>query len=98
VTPTARRTAVGYGQSAYAFSQRRACRVVGAHRRTIRYQRHVREDEESLRTRLRSLAGLRSRWGYRRLHVLLPWERTDKTDALRAAIRGSRSQVDASAG
>jgi putative transposase len=62
---------VGYVQQTYAFSQRRACRVVGAHRRTMRYQRRVREDEDALRTRLRSLAGLHSRWGYRRLHVLL---------------------------
>ena len=66
--------AVGYVQQTYAFSQRRACRVVGAHRRTMRYQRRVREDEDALRTRLRSLAGLRSRWGYRRLHVLLQRE------------------------
>jgi putative transposase len=74
VTPTARRTAVGYVQTTYAFSQRRACRVVGAHRRTMRYQRRIREDEEALRTRLRSLAGLHSRWGYRRLHILLQRE------------------------
>jgi putative transposase len=74
VTPTARRAAVGYLQTTYAFSERRACRVVGAQRRTMRYRRRVREDEEALRTRLRSLAGLRRRWGYRRLHVLLQRE------------------------
>jgi putative transposase len=68
---------VGYLQTTYVFSERRACRVVGAHRRTMRYQRRVRADpadEETLRTRLRSLAGLRRRWGYRRLHVLLQRE------------------------
>jgi putative transposase len=74
VTPTARCAAVGYLQSAYAFSQRRACRVVGAHRRTMRYRRRVREDEPALRARLRSPARLRSRWGYRRLQVLLQRE------------------------
>src|SRR5262249_26975065 len=40
----------------YAFSQRRACRVLGAHRRTMRYRRRIRADEDALRTRLRSLA------------------------------------------
>ena len=75
MTPTARRTAVGYVQETYAVSQRRACRVVGAHRRTLRYQRRVREDAAELRTRRRSLAGLHRRWGYRRLHVLLRRER-----------------------
>ena len=48
-------------------------------RRTLRYQRRVREDEADLRTRRRSLAGLHRRWGYRwgyrRLHVLLRGER-----------------------
>ena len=67
---------MGYLQTTYAFSERRACRVVGAQRRTMRYQRRIRADEDALRTRLRSLAGLRSRWGYRRLHVLLPTFRT----------------------
>lgn len=54
-------------------SQRRACRVVGAQRRTIRHQRRVREDEPHVRERLRTLAAARPRWGYRRLHVL--WRR-----------------------
>jgi putative transposase len=40
----------------------------------MRYRRRIREDEEALRTRLRSLAGLHSRWGYRRLHVVLQRE------------------------
>jgi putative transposase len=70
----ARRAAVGYLQMTYAFSERRACRVVGAQRRTMRYRRRVREDEADLRARLRNLAGLRRRWGYRRLHVLLQRE------------------------
>lgn len=52
-------------------SERRACRVAGAHRKTMRYRRHAREDEPELRERLRVLAAQRPRWGYRRLHVLL---------------------------
>lgn len=40
----------------------------------MRAQCRMRADEEVLRTRLRSSAGLRSRWGYRRLHLLLQRE------------------------
>jgi len=55
-------------------SQRRACRLLGAHRRTIRYERRLASDERKVRERLRSLAAERPRWGYRRLHVLLKRE------------------------
>jgi putative transposase len=65
---------VGYLQTTYQFSQRRACRLIGAHRTTMRYQQRVRPDEPELRARLRVLAGQRPRWGYRRLHVLLQRE------------------------
>jgi hypothetical protein len=47
VTPTARRSAVGYLQATYQLSERRACRLVGAHRRTMRYA--PRPDEEAHR-------------------------------------------------
>jgi putative transposase len=62
---------VGHLQTTYGMSQRRACRVVEAHRRTIRHQPRVRDDELQVRERLRVLAAERPRWGYRRLHVLL---------------------------
>lgn len=52
-------------------SERRACRVVGAHRTTMRYQRRGKQDEPQVRERLRALAAERPRWGYRRLHLLL---------------------------
>lgn len=74
VTPTARRAAVGHLQQRYEMSQRRACRVIGAHRRTMRYQRRARDGELQVRERLRTLAAERPRWGYRRLHVLLKRE------------------------
>jgi putative transposase len=51
-------------------SQRRACGLIGSHRSTIRYQRRGRDDEP-IRRRLAELARERSRFGYRRLHVLL---------------------------
>lgn len=74
MTPTgtrARRDAVGYLQATYHLSERRACRLVQAHRPTVRYRRRTRADEPPLRERRRTLAGQRPRWGYRRLHVLL---------------------------
>ena len=51
-------------------SERRACRVIGADRSSIRF-RAMRADDAELRDRLRELARERRRFGYRRLHVLL---------------------------
>jgi putative transposase len=62
---------VGHLQETLGISQRRACRALGVHRRTVRYQRHMRADEPQVRERLRALARERPRWGYRRLHILL---------------------------
>ena len=70
VTPAARREVVAYLREQHHFSQRRACRVAGAARATVRY-RHRRAEQEPLRTRLRELAAARPRFGYRRLTVLL---------------------------
>ncbi len=50
--------------------KRRACKITGADRSSVRYRHRRREDAE-LRVRLRTLAGERRRFGYRRLHVLL---------------------------
>jgi putative transposase len=70
VTPAERRAAVEWLQERYAFSERRACRLVGIGRTTARY-RSARTDDTPLRTRLRELAADRPRFGYRRLHALL---------------------------
>jgi putative transposase len=51
-------------------SERRAARLVGIARTTVRYQDH-RRDDESVLNRLRTLAAERPRFGYRRLHILL---------------------------
>jgi putative transposase len=40
----------------------------------VRYRFRVRTHEEQIRERLRTLAGERPRWGYRRLHVLVQRE------------------------
>jgi putative transposase len=55
----------------YGVSERRACRLVGIGRSTVRYRSRPHHEEESLRRRLRELAAVRPRFGYRRLHVLL---------------------------
>ena len=69
--PAARRAAVGLLRERYGVSERRACRVVGIGRSSMRYQPAPRADEPALRQRLRELAAERKRFGYRRLHVLL---------------------------
>src|SRR3546814_17685574 len=51
-------------------SERRACRVIGADRKSVRY-RSTRDDDADLRGKLRELANQRRRFGYRRLHILL---------------------------
>ena len=70
VTPVARREAVAHLQSAHQMSERRAIRVIGADRASVRYQ-STRPDDGPLRARLKALAQERRRFGYRRLHVLL---------------------------
>ena len=70
VTPAAKREAVAHLRSAFDMSERRACRTIGCVRMTVRYRCH-RPDDAELRARLRSLAHVRRRFGYRRLHVLL---------------------------
>ncbi len=51
-------------------SERRACGLAGVCRATVRYQSRQR-DEGDVRQRLRELAALRKRFGYRRLGLLL---------------------------
>jgi putative transposase len=70
VTPAASRQAAAYLRSAHGMSERRACRVIGCDRASIRY-RPTRPDDSELRERLKALAQERRRFGYRRLHVLL---------------------------
>ena len=70
VTPAAKQEAVAHLRSAFDMSERRACRVVGCVRMTVRY-RPCRPNDVELRARLRALAHERRRFGYRRLHVLL---------------------------
>lgn len=70
VAPAAKRQAVAHLQATLGMSERRACAVVGADRKSMRY-RSCRADDGDLRSRLRELAQQRRRFGYRRLHILL---------------------------
>jgi putative transposase len=63
------KAAVGQVQQEYAFSERRACRVMTVAVSSYRYQ--TRRCDEGLRLRLVELAREKPRFGYRRLHVLL---------------------------
>jgi putative transposase len=69
VTPAVRREAVAHLQVTYKVSERRACSALGADRTSMRYRGH-RPDDEAARMRLRELASVRRRFGYRRLHIL----------------------------
>jgi len=70
VTPVAKREAVARLCQIYEVSQRRACMAIEAERSSVRY-RSLRPDDGAVRARLRELAAIRRRFGYRRLHVLL---------------------------
>jgi len=70
VTAEHRRTAVTMAMESADLSERRACRFLGFARSSQRY-RTRRPPRQELRERLHTLATLRPRWGYRRLHRLL---------------------------
>lgn len=70
VAPAAKRQAVAHLLEADGMSERRACRVIGCCRMTMRYEA-VRQDDPVLRQRLKELAKVRRRFGYRRLRVFL---------------------------
>ena len=70
VRPGVRREVVGVLRGAYQVSERRACAAMGFGRSSHRY-RSRRDPQVALRMRLKDLAAVRVRYGYRRLHVLL---------------------------
>src|SRR6516225_4819384 len=70
VGPAVCREACVHLRTVYGMSERRACRIIGADRASVRY-RSRRPGDGALRDRLRCLAHERRRFGYRRLYVLL---------------------------
>ncbi len=70
VTPAGRREAVAHLRTSLGVSERRACSIIGADRKSVRY-RPRRGGDAGLRGRLREFAQQRRRFGYLRLHILL---------------------------
>ena len=56
--------------TSFEVSQRRACEVIGADRSSVRYL-SLRPDDAIIRVRLRELASVRRRFGYRRLLLMI---------------------------
>ena len=71
MTPTARREAVAWLRETRSTSLRRACRVVGLSTATWRYRPSRNAANEKLLEQLHLHAAQRTRFGYRRLHVLI---------------------------
>ncbi len=68
--PAQKRELVQFLRVGFQVSERRACRAFGWHRTTCRY-RSRRQDQAPLRQRIREIAAVRVRYGYRRIHTLL---------------------------
>lgn len=68
--PAVRRVATQHVQACWGYSERRACGLISVGRSTKRYEVHGRDDSP-IRLRLRELAALKRRYGYRRLYLLL---------------------------
>jgi transposase InsO family protein len=71
VTANQQRAAADYLRDAYQVSERRAGRVLGRPRSTLRYRRQPRPAEAPLVRAIRRLARKHPRYGYRRIHALL---------------------------
>ncbi|HTF99600.1 MAG TPA: IS3 family transposase [Nitrospirota bacterium] len=70
VKPARRRALVESLQQRYRVSQRKACSVLLIHRNSHRYKA-IRDEQAALRMRIKEIAAVRVRYGYKRIHVLL---------------------------
>lgn len=71
VGPSARRAAVRSMVLLGIATERRVCLVLGVARSSVRYESRRRDGEESVRERIKKLAKLHPRYGYRRIWALL---------------------------
>jgi len=71
LSPARRRDAVCYLVRRYKVSERRACRLVGQHRSTQRYEPLPDDFEARVVKEMNRLAEAHPRWGYRQIHNLL---------------------------
>jgi putative transposase len=102
VTPAAKRQVVAHVCTTHEVSERRACQALGVDRSTVRY-RSLRPDDGAVRLRIRELAHVRRRFGYRRLHFLLKREglamnqkrfrRLYREEGLQVRKRGGRKRA-----
>ncbi len=102
MTPAAKRQAVAHACNEHEVSERRACQALAIDRSTVRY-RSLRPDDGAVRLRIRELAQLRRRFGYRRLHFLLKREglamnqkrfrRLYREEGLQVRKRGGRKRA-----
>ena len=74
VSPARRREAVAHLCHRFPVSERRACKVVGQHRSTQRYDAQPPDFELQLVKRINTLADRHPRYGYRRIWALLRQE------------------------
>ena len=74
MTPSQRRPVVSYLHDTYRVSERRACGVARVAVSTFRYESRL-EPRTALRLRIREIAQVRVRYGYRKIRVLLKRER-----------------------
>jgi putative transposase len=71
VTPDQRRAAAGFLAQEHHASQRRACRLLGCPRSSLRYTPTGRAGQGALAQAVLRAARAFPRWGYRRVHALL---------------------------
>lgn len=72
--PAVKRELVLKLQDGYRVSERRAVKVVGAHRSGIRYRPKRPMYDAPICKRIEEIAAVRIRYGYRRIHILLQRE------------------------
>ena len=71
MSPDQQRAAAGYLGERSQIAQRRASRVMGRSRSSLRYRRRHPSDEPALTREIRRLARRFPRYGYRRIHAML---------------------------
>lgn len=102
--PAQRRECVAFLQVGFRVSERRACRVIGYRRSSYRYRSRA-QDQSLLRRRIREIAAVRIRYGYRRIHTLLRREgwrinikrvyRLYRLDGLSLRLKSRKKRVSA---
>ena len=88
MTPAGYREAASHLQAAYEMSERRACRVLGVDRTSVRYQA-TRPDDSVLRDRLKALALRREGHAVNRKRI----QRIYREERLTVRRRGGRKRA-----